>query len=181
MNKKEKKNKGITLIALVITIIIILILAGVSLRLLLNQNGLLTRTKEAKEENIVADEKENVEIAYSSATIKKLGNSVNENDLQEELNDSVGNGKTEVTVNGDETLNVLFNDTKHNFNVDDGKVEKVKPITNNYGEDWVMAWTCNDGIWSNTIQAGNVVEGDIVAKLYETGNKITPDSFTWNR
>ncbi len=37
-NKKEIKNKGITLIALVITIIVLLILAGVSIAMLTGEN-----------------------------------------------------------------------------------------------------------------------------------------------
>lgn len=44
-----KNQKGITLIALVITIIILLILAGVSLNLVLGENGLIRRAQEAKE------------------------------------------------------------------------------------------------------------------------------------
>ena len=38
-----KKQKGITLVALVITIIVLLILAGVSISLALGNNGVLTR------------------------------------------------------------------------------------------------------------------------------------------
>ena len=43
-----KRNKGITLIALVITIIVLLILAGISVSMLAGQNGVLTRATEAK-------------------------------------------------------------------------------------------------------------------------------------
>ena len=44
--KKEIKNKqerGITLIALVVTIVVLLILAGVSLNLVFNNNGIITK------------------------------------------------------------------------------------------------------------------------------------------
>lgn len=44
-----KKERGITLIALVITIVVLLILAGVSIATLTGQNGILTRANEAKE------------------------------------------------------------------------------------------------------------------------------------
>ena len=43
-----KKEKGITLIALVITIIVLLILAGVSIAMLTGENGILTQTNSAK-------------------------------------------------------------------------------------------------------------------------------------
>ena len=44
------KNKGITLIALVITIIILILLAGVSINLLLGENGIIKRAGQAKQE-----------------------------------------------------------------------------------------------------------------------------------
>ena len=48
--EKLRKNKGITLIALVITIIVLLILAGVSIAMLTGQNGILTQAQRAKSE-----------------------------------------------------------------------------------------------------------------------------------
>ena len=44
----KKKAKGITLVALVVTIVVLLILAGVSLNLLLGENGLITKAKDAR-------------------------------------------------------------------------------------------------------------------------------------
>ena len=44
-----KKEKGITLIALVITIIVLLILAGVSIAMLTGENGIITQAQKAKE------------------------------------------------------------------------------------------------------------------------------------
>ena len=46
---KTKEMKGITLIALVITIVVLLILAGVSINLLLGDNGIITKAKEAQD------------------------------------------------------------------------------------------------------------------------------------
>lgn len=43
-----KKERGITLVALVVTIVVLLILAGVSISLVLGNNGLITKAKEAK-------------------------------------------------------------------------------------------------------------------------------------
>ena len=45
---KNKREQGITLIALVITIIVLLILAGVSIAMLTGQNGILTQAQKAK-------------------------------------------------------------------------------------------------------------------------------------
>ena len=55
MKTKRTKQKGITLIALVITIIVLLILAGVSIAMLTGQNGILTQANNAKIETERSD------------------------------------------------------------------------------------------------------------------------------
>lgn len=45
-----KKEKGITLVALVVTIVVLLILAGVSISLVLDQNGIINKAKGARTE-----------------------------------------------------------------------------------------------------------------------------------
>lgn len=54
----KKQTKGITLIALVITIIILLILATVTINFTIGENGILKRTKEAKNKYINAEAEE---------------------------------------------------------------------------------------------------------------------------
>ena len=44
-----KKERGITLVALVVTIVVLLILAGVSISMVLGNNGVVTKAKESKE------------------------------------------------------------------------------------------------------------------------------------
>ena len=44
-----RKEQGITLISLVVTIIVLIILAGVSIGLLLNEDGIITKAREAKQ------------------------------------------------------------------------------------------------------------------------------------
>ena len=44
----KKQERGITLIALVVTIVVLLILAGVSISLVLNNNGVISKAKDAK-------------------------------------------------------------------------------------------------------------------------------------
>lgn len=52
--KKFKNQKGITLVALVVTIIILIILAGISINLVLGDNGIITIAKKAKENTELA-------------------------------------------------------------------------------------------------------------------------------
>ena len=49
--KNCKNNSGITLIALVITIIVLIILAGISLNLLLGDNGIIKKAGQAGKES----------------------------------------------------------------------------------------------------------------------------------
>lgn len=55
------KNKGITLIALVITIIVLLILAGITINLTIGNDGILNMARKAKEDYIKAQLKEELE------------------------------------------------------------------------------------------------------------------------
>lgn len=62
MNQKLKNNRGITLIALVVTIVVLLILAGVSISLILDNNGIIQKSKDAKREYGQARAKEQVDL-----------------------------------------------------------------------------------------------------------------------
>ena len=50
----QRNTKGITLIALVVTIIVLIILAGVSISLVLGENGIVNKAKKAKENTELA-------------------------------------------------------------------------------------------------------------------------------
>lgn len=63
--KDLRKQKGITLIALVITIIVLLILAGISISALTGENGILSKSKKAKLETSHGAVKEAVITAYN--------------------------------------------------------------------------------------------------------------------
>jgi flagellar basal body-associated protein FliL len=61
-----RNQKGITLVALVITIIVLLILAGVSISLVVGQNGVLTRATNAVSSNKASSVKQAVSMGLSS-------------------------------------------------------------------------------------------------------------------
>ena len=71
MKKRIIKEKGITLIALVVTIIVLLILVSVSIAMLTGENGILTQTKKAKEETKIASEKEGLLLSVTNYQIDK--------------------------------------------------------------------------------------------------------------
>ena len=58
-----KGQKGITLVALVVTIIVLIILAGVSIALLLGDNGLINKAKEGAANYAVSANEEQAQLA----------------------------------------------------------------------------------------------------------------------
>ena len=58
----ELKEKGITLIALVLTIIVLLILAGVSISMLTGDNGIISQAQRAKEMTEASSEEEYIQL-----------------------------------------------------------------------------------------------------------------------
>ena len=64
-----RNQKGITLVALVITIIVLLILAGVSISLVLGNNGVLTQASEAVITNEQATVKQDMDMAFADANM----------------------------------------------------------------------------------------------------------------
>ena len=56
--QKRRKEKGITLVALVVTIIVLIILAGVTLNIVLDQNGIINKAQQAAEDYDTAQREE---------------------------------------------------------------------------------------------------------------------------
>ena len=79
MKEKQKNIKGITLISLVITIIILIILAGISINLILGENGLFSKAKQAKEEYLNAQVAEQEGINNLEKQIEELNKGLPQN------------------------------------------------------------------------------------------------------
>ena len=96
--KNQKiKERGITLIALVITIIVLLILAGVALATLTGDSGILSNAEKAKEQTNLANSKEQVQLAIQGALTEGLGIITKEN-LVAELDRLLGAGTENYTI-----------------------------------------------------------------------------------
>ena len=96
----HSKERGITLIALVVTIVVLLILAGVSLNLILGNNGIITKAKESRTENRMAQIDEQVKLAIGDAYTDGIG-SITDSGLKSALNNRIGEGTYDIS--GDET------------------------------------------------------------------------------
>ena len=82
-----KKQKGITLIALVITIILMLILAGVVLNLTIGNDGLMETAKEAKEETQKQAATEKINLKITNSQMQSYAKEQRMPTLQELAND----------------------------------------------------------------------------------------------
>ena len=113
-----RKNKGITLIALVITIIVLLILAGVSVAMLTGENGILSQAQKAGEQTDIGREKEDIALAYNGAKTKNRGGDVDADDLNKnfEYNDI-----TNATAEGSNPITVTF-DSGRQYTIDENGV-----------------------------------------------------------
>ena len=74
-----KNKKGITLIALVVTIVVLLILAGVTISLLLDENGIIAKSKDARTETRVSQIEDEVGMWKQHNFINKESNQAQEN------------------------------------------------------------------------------------------------------
>ena len=117
--KKTKENQlGITMIALIVTIIVLLILAGISIATLNGDSGIIKKSKEAKEQTEISEEKEVVDRATVQAMENNKKGDLIENELQEQLDKIVSSGKTEVTDTGEE-FEILFRESNRYYIVDE--------------------------------------------------------------
>lgn len=123
----RKENEGITLIALVITIIVLLILAGITIATLTGDNGILTKTNEAKEQTEIGKEKEIVKLATTA--VITTNNAIDKDSLQSELNKTAGDKKTEV-YNYNQKLQVYFTDSKRYYEIDKNFNIELINVTN---------------------------------------------------
>jgi len=142
----KTKNRGITLIALVVTIIILLILAGISIMMLTGDNGILTRAGEAKESTEVEQIIEEARLDILAKQSTKLKDELTEEELEGILTPKYGTlsdeeenilDKTLTTKNGKYQIPVLriYNGTLKGATVSQGpratydNVNKTATIT----------------------------------------------------
>ena len=106
------RNKGITLIALVITIIVLLILAGVTIAALSGDNGILTRAKEAKQKTEQAQKEEEKTLSNMESI---LNNTSTFNKVNTEDTNPAGAMPTNVTIlESDANKGIVIKDKNDN-------------------------------------------------------------------
>lgn len=161
----KKDVKGITLIALVITIIVLLILAAVSIAMLTDENGLLKKATKAKEENKLAQAKEQINLMLQEYRIERDtgSNKSFENFLQEKKNDKKIDGY-EKNENYNENSKKLWDIELDGyfFTVDE---EPLKIIQ--YTKTKVRPRASFEMITNGCVLEGNIVQFKITIELPE--------------
>ena len=101
-----KKDKGITLIALIVMIIVLLILAGVSIVMLTSDNGIIKQAIQAKERTEISSEREAIELILINREMDKHNEKYN---IGEELKDrTLANGDNWKIVSVNSSNKILW-------------------------------------------------------------------------
>ena len=108
LNLKSTKQKGITLIALVITILVLLILAGVSINTVFSDNGIMKRARDSKKVTNISSLKETIGVVLQGRNInKQVG--LEQNSLKTDLEKGIS-GDKQVEQITDDTCSVTRDD-----------------------------------------------------------------------
>lgn len=158
MNRREK---GITLIALVITIIILLILAGISIVALTGNNGLLTKATKTKEEHLISQYKEEINLIIAEEVTERKTESKEEPmivSLEEKIKEKEWVQKEKVKQYNEEEITeiqpeknkYLIVESKEGYEfiieIDNKKeTAKIAQANRTLGEKYMITYDPNEG------------------------------------
>ena len=146
-----KKNKGITLIALIVTIVVLLILAGVTINAITGSESAMEKATEAREKDKQGTELEAIKLAVVNSVASDLTGLVNVDNLKDGLNGIVedegrlainkNNSPWQVIGKTGKTYEISQNG---NVEVITGVILSTKNLTleikdDTYGEDTITA------------------------------------------
>ena len=160
---KNKQEKGITLIALVVTIVVLLILAGVSISLVINNNGVISKAKDAKNQYAEAqtnDEKQ----------LEEIGDWIDEMEKGIEKVDGVPIPDGYYYVGGTKAKGLVISDEEADAGkyktVTDGNIPQTKLI----GKQWVWVPVETPSSLYTTVAEGKTLSGSTGVKTTKYTN-----------
>lgn len=169
-----KKQKGITLVALVVTIIVLIILAGISINLLLGENGIITKAKEASRVHQYAQLKEELELEIVNLKIQKTteGKEFKREDLAELAN--IGATMESFGIPAEGEYKDYFFEVDENYRVTIvGKLKGEKPTIT--GEILTTGIVAEGGTVEIKVTA-SISEGDIQSIEATNGATLKTDT-----
>ena len=126
MRIAKEKNRGITLIALIITIIVLLILAGITVGMLMSNNSILNQAGNARTETRLSGETEKVQLAIMEAA-SDAANTVTGEITKEQLDKALKNqfGPNAESI-GSETGPWKFSGSEQSYRIySNGNLETI--------------------------------------------------------
>ena len=169
--KKEIKNKqakGITLIALVVTIVVLLILAGVSISLVIGNDGIMKRAKEAK--NRYAEAQTNDE-----KQLNELANGIDEMETGIKKVDGVPIPEGYYYVGGTKAKGLVISDNVADKELDKGKEDVRRDLD---GNQWVWVPVENPSSLYTTVDAEVALTGSTGVKTTKYTNSAIISGIT---
>ena len=165
MNKKlkSKQEKGITLIALVVTIVVLLILAGVSISLVLNNNGVISKSKEARNQYAEAQTNDEKQLSETSDWIEETVTNVKKIE-------GVVIPEGYYYVGGIKAKGIVISDNANDNELDKGKEDVRRDLA---GNQWVWVPVETPSSLYTTVDAGQALSGSTGVKTTKyTNSKI---------
>ena len=137
-----KKNKGITLVALVVTIVVLLILAGVSINLVLGDNGIIAKAKEAQRKSAEASQND------------LIGMNELAQQLEEQINGSAGGSGAGTKVPAEATAETAPYFPDNTFTKKEGTIDTGLVIQDGSGNEYVWV-VVPKSLYNNTAYNSN--------------------------
>ena len=111
------KEKGITIVALVITIIILLIISGLTIEVLIGKDGIISKTAETKQATEISYEKEKIQLAVIQTAQDNKSLKIEVDKLNQNLINVFGKDETALKEDGNKYL-VKIVKTQRYYSVD---------------------------------------------------------------
>ena len=130
-DKKEKNRNSIEVrrkvtASTTMNVIVLLILAGVTIAMLIGDNGILTKATEAKDKTEEGEEEEKVKLSVAGALAKDNGGEIKEGYLDEELASQFGKKGTDYSLEGSGPFTVTIIESGRNYLInEDGTLGEV--------------------------------------------------------
>ena len=171
-----KNNKGITLVALVVTIVVLLILAGVSINLVLGDNGIVKKAQDAKTKSAEASEND----------LKGMNSLVSEMEGALAGNGGAGGSGTDTKVPAEATAETAPYFPDNTFTKKEGTIDKGLVIQDTSGNEyvWVVvprttAVYATTGLGKTTFTDADYTKIETDLKNYTSTYSKTSYSDTW--
>ena len=150
-SKMKKRNRGITLIALVVTIVVTIIIASITLGTLLDKNGIIKKSQSSKENAESQGERIAVEQATTSAMTQDEYGKVKEDILKQELDNTTEDTGSTETYDDIFSVLVTFDETDRTYEVDveTGEVTPIPYPYENNGLSFSYALQKDGREWKN--------------------------------